>query len=98
MTTLSILKTTQKRNIRHPELWVGKYVRHMANWWDFAWGDEGYVVCEWTGKLLKIENEAYYGDYFDSKENAELAGYDECAYYSHEGLNRMVQRHQRQAA
>lgn len=82
-------KTTTKKNIRNPELWIGKYVRHMANWMDFQFADD-YVVCEWTGTLLKIEDEAYYGDYFDSKELAEAAGYDECYYYSHKGLALMA--------
>ena len=83
-------KNAHKKNIVNPEKWIGKYVRHMANWWDFAWGDKGYVVCEWTGKLLKIEDEADYGNYFETLEQAEAAGYDACYYYSHEALMQMA--------
>lgn len=86
-------KTTTKKNIRNPEKWIGKYVRHMANWMDYQFGfEKGYVVCEWTGKLITVaeSDEAYYGDYFDSKEQAEAAGYDECYCYSHEGLMKMA--------
>lgn len=87
-----------KHSIRNPEKWVNKYVRHMANWRDFQWGwggtlsDPLYVVCEWTGRLILFTEaeEAYYGDYFNSKVQAEAAGYDECYYYGHEGLKRMA--------
>lgn len=85
------MNTSKKHNIQNPEKWIGKYVRHMANWWDFAWNCD-YCVCEWTGKLIHIEDEAYYGDYFESLEEAEKAGYDRCYYYSHEGLMDMAKK------
>lgn len=83
-------KTTTKKNIRNPEKWIGKYVRHMANWMDYDWGFNGYVVCEATGKLIRIADEAYYGDYFETKEQAEAVGYNECYWYSAEGLAQMA--------
>jgi len=83
----------QKPLIRNPEKWIGRYVRHMANWRDFQFGDTNniYCVCEWTGKLMLIKNDAYYGDYFETKQIAEAAGYDECYYYSAQGLYAMWQ-------
>lgn len=89
---MTATKTTTKKNIVNAEKWVGKYVRHMANWWDFAWGQGGYIVCEWTGKLLKIEDEADYSNYFETLEDAHKAGYDECYYYSHEALMQMARK------
>jgi hypothetical protein len=75
----------QQRNIRNPELWIGKYVRHMANWWDFAWGTNGYVVCEHTGKLIRIEDEAV-PMYEEDRALAITKGYNECYYYSEEAI------------
>ena len=63
----------------------------MANWWDFAWNGD-YIVCEWTGKLYPIEEEAYYGDYFETLEDAYEAGFDPCYYYCHEGLMDMAKK------
>lgn len=84
---------TTKRNIRNPQLWIGRYVRHMANWRDFQWDfDGGYTVCEWTGDLMLIADNAYYGDYFNSLEEAEAAGYDECYYYSEKAMRDMAAR------
>lgn len=93
-------KATKKHNIRNPEKWIGKCVLHLANHLDYKWGDGGYVVCEWTGTLLKIEDahNAYYGDYFETLEQAEAAGYDDCYYYSQQGLYQMWQRANRKAA
>lgn len=92
----------KKQYIRNPQKWVGKYVRHMANWRDFqwgsAWGEQGYSVCEWTGKLFRTAEDAYYGDYFETLEEAHAAGYDECYYYCEEGLYQMWQYSQRKAA
>jgi len=78
-------KQAHKQRLVHPDKWLGRYVRHLANWRDFQWGDM-YCVCEWTGRLMLVNDDAYYGDYFDSKENAAAAGYDECYYYSDAGL------------
>ncbi len=78
------MEQMQKRIIRNPEKWVGRYVRHMANWQDFQWGDTSkYAVCEWTGKLM-IASE----DYSPSFEEREILGrlYDECYYYSSAGF------------
>jgi hypothetical protein len=91
-------RSSKKQYIRNPSKWVGKYVRHMANWQDFQWGDMGYIVCEWTGKLVKMTEEAYYGDYFETLEEAHAAGYDECCYYCDEGLYQMYQHSQKKAA
>ena len=63
----------RKQQIVNVEKWIGKYVAHTSNWRDFQWGDNGYVVCEWTKKLIKISDEAYYGDYFATKQEAEAA-------------------------
>lgn len=84
---------TNKHNIVNASKWIGKYVRHMANWRDFQFGDysDTYCVCEWTGQLMLIKEDAYYGDYFETKQEAEAAGYDECYYYSEEGLMKMWQ-------
>lgn len=82
---------TTKRSIRNPQLWIGRYVRHMANWWDFVCVD-GYTVCEWTGKLMRLDDEANCLDYFNSTEEAEAAGYDECYSYCDEGLRQMADR------
>lgn len=92
------MNTNKKHNIQNPEKWIGKYVRHMANWWDFAWGDDGYVVCEQTGKLFRIENEAYYGDYFETLEMAYEAGFDPCYYYSEVGMMDMYNKAAHKAA
>ena len=86
---------TRKQHIANVEKWIGRYVRHTDNWWDFAWNQNGYVVCERTGKLIPVADEAYYGDYFDSKQIAEAAGYDECYYYSSEGLAIMHRQYQK---
>jgi hypothetical protein len=90
-------KQTTQKNIVNPEKWIGKYVRHMSNWMDFQFGDV-YSVCEWTGTLMLTKEDAYHGDYFESKEEAEAAGYDECYYYSEAGLYQMWQRHTSKAA
>lgn len=81
---------TNRQNIVNPSKWIGKSVIHMANWRDFQW-NETYCVCEWTKKLMLVKDEAYYGDYFETKQEAEAAGYDECYYYSEEGLMKMWQ-------
>lgn len=77
-----------KQSIRNPELWVGRYVRHMANWQDFAWGwDEKYIVCEWTGKLIHLEDEHYF-----TQDERDILGelYDQCYYYSEEAAIDML--------
>lgn len=73
----------KKRNIRNPQKWVGRYVRHMANWRTWQWIEDGYFVCEWTGKLFRTDDE-WYPIYEDEKEFATKRGYDECCYYSTE--------------
>lgn len=88
---------TYKQNLVNVEKWIGKYVRHLANWQDFQFGDT-YSVCEWTGKLMLTKDDAYYGDYFETKQEAEAAGYDECYYYSEEGLMKMFQSSKKKAA
>lgn len=92
--------TSKKQNIRNPEKWIGKCVLHMANWRDFQWGNNGYVVCEETKTLLKMEDaeNAYYGDTFETLEDATAAGYDPCYYYSEQGFYQMWQRANRKAA
>lgn len=82
------MNTSKKHNIQNPAKWIGKYVHHMANWRKFQFG-ETHSVCEWTGKLMLTEEDAYYGDYFETKQQAEAAGYDACYYYSEEGLYQM---------
>ena len=100
-----MIKTTKKHNIINPAKWVGKYVRHMANWRKFECpqgtnlkAEDDYFVCEWTGKLTRLCDEAYYGDYFETKEQAEAAGFDECYWYCEEGLHQIWQRANRKAA
>lgn len=88
---------TYKYNLVNAEKWIGKYVRHLANWRDFQFGDV-YSVCEWTGKLMLTKDDAYYGDHFNSKQEAEAAGYDECYYYSEAGLIDMARRYNKVAA
>jgi hypothetical protein len=84
----------RKRSIRNPHKWLNKYVRHMGNWREFQWAyDQGYFVCEFTGKLTKVENEAYWGEVWATKEDAVAAGYDECYSYSEEGLLAMYWKH-----
>lgn len=89
--------TTRKQNLRNPQLHIGKYVRHYANWMDYQYpltlndnATDDYFVCEYTGKLTQICNHAYYGDYFESIEEAWAAGYSEHYFYSHEGMMKMV--------
>lgn len=86
------IKTTRKQHIVNPQNWINKFVAHTSNWRDFQWGDNGYVVCEWSKKLIKVEDAAYYGDYFETKTDAEAAGYDDCYYYSEAGLMDMRKR------
>ncbi len=96
-------KKSTKRSIVNPQLWVGKYVRHMANWMDFQYlqgtddnATDDYFVDEWNGKLYRACDQGYYGDMFATKAEAEAAGYDECYYYSHDGLYQMwLQAHSR---
>lgn len=92
------IQTNRKQQIVNIEKWINKFVGHTSNWRDFQWGDNGFVVCEWTKKLIKMENEAYYGDYFETKQEAEAAGYDECYYYSKEGMMDMFKQAQRKVA
>lgn len=97
--------TTSTKNIRNVEAWVGKSVTHMANWMQYQYptslntnASNDYFVCEATKRLTRICNEAYYGDYFETKEQAEAAGYDECYYYSEAGLYQIAQRYTSKAA
>lgn len=96
MSTLRLSPT--KKSIRNPEKWIGKYVRHMANWRDFQWlqgtddnATDDYFVCEWSGHLSRACDQAYWGDFFETLEQAQAAGYDECYYYCEAGLYRMYQ-------
>lgn len=91
-------KTTSKQSIRNPEKWVGKKVTHMANWYEFAWGQQGYVICEQTGKMIRTTDAGNWGNYFESIEEAEAAGYDDCYYYSDEGLAQLASRSTKLAA
>lgn len=101
MAQFKALKTTrkasEKRQIRQPEKWVGKSVLHL-DYYNWKWHSETYSVCEWTGKLFRLEDEGYYMDYFNSYEEACEAGYDECCYYSQEGLAQMAARAAKTAA
>lgn len=66
------------RNIRNPQKWIGRYVRHMANWREFEYTAE-YFVEEYTGKLWPI-SELYTPD---SHEAAIIGdAYDPCYNYS----------------
>jgi len=89
--------TKKKRRIRNPQKWISKYVRHMANWQDFQWlhgtddnATDDYFVDEWTGKLYRACDQGSPEDVFETRAEAEAAGYDECYYYSHEGLVQMA--------
>lgn len=86
------MNTTTQRNIQNPEKWIGKYVRHMANWRDFDATDDKYFICEETGKLTRMSDEGYWGEVWATKEEAEAAGYDECYYYSKAGLMALAGR------
>ncbi len=88
--------TIKKHNIVNPGKWVGKYVRHMANWSDFQWlqgtddnATDDYFVDEWTGKLWRACDQAGWHGTFETYEEAAAAGYDECYYYSADGLYQM---------
>ena len=81
-----------KRTIKNPAKWIGKYVRHMANWQEYNFWGIDYFVCEETGKLWTMEDEAYWGEIWETKEEAERAGFDECYWYSKEGLMRLAGR------
>lgn len=89
----------KKRHIRNPEKWIGKYVRHLANWQDYQWAyDKNYLVCEWTGKLMHVEDE-----YFPYDDERETLGdvYDPCYAYCEEGVIQMleyVEKQQKTAA
>jgi hypothetical protein len=79
---------TKKRNIRTPEKWIGKVVINMANWRDYQYTDT-YFVCEETKTLHHITDDASWEDYFATKEDALIAGYDECYSYCEKGLYQM---------
>lgn len=88
----------KSRNIRTPEKWIGRYVRHMTNWQDFQWlrgtddnATDDYFVDEWTGKLYRACDQGCWEDVFETQEKAKAAGFDECYYYSHDGLWQMAQ-------
>lgn len=89
-------KATRKHNIRNPEKWVGKYVRHMANWRDYEWNEQ-YCICEWTGKLIKIED-----DYQPEFEERDLClaytSYEPAYYYSMEGVIGLLKLAKKNAA
>lgn len=96
---------TYKYSIRNPELWVGKYVRHMANWRDFQWlkglddnATDDYFVCEWSGRLCRACDQGNWHDYFETPEEAKAAGYDECYYYCDAGLMDMYRQSQKALA
>lgn len=101
------MKTTtgKKQSIRNPQKWVGKYVRHMANWMDFQFlatlddnATDDYFVDEWNKCLYRACDQGYYGDVFETLEDAHAAGFDECYYYSHDGLWQMRLNWQKKAA
>lgn len=84
---------TYKKNLVNPQKWIGKYVRHLANWRDFQWlqttndnATDDYFVDEWTGKLYRACDQGYWGDVFETKEEAEAAGFDEFYYYNEASL------------
>lgn len=86
----------KKRNIRHPEKWLGKYIRHMANHMDYQFNYyDGYVICEWTGRLMTVEqaDEAENGRGMSADELTDTP-YDPCYCYSEEAITdfeRMVE-------
>lgn len=80
-------KTTRKQKIQNPEKWIGRYVRHMANWEEFLYGDK-YTVCEWTGKLMMTDDEH---NWFE--EEIETVGhlYDPCYSWSEQAAMEMLE-------
>lgn len=102
---MKIYPNNHKRHIRNPEKWIGKYVRHMANWQEFQWlitlddnATDDYFVDEWNGCLYRACDQGYYGDTFETLEEATAAGYDPCYCYSEAGFYQMWQRANRKAA
>lgn len=83
-------KITRKHNIINPDKWVGKYVRHMANWWDYAWAnDNKYAVCQYTGKLITV-NDIYEPLTDAEHEQLKAAGWEDISYYSQEAAMKML--------
>lgn len=81
--------TTHTRKIQNPEAWLGKRVKGFANWMDFQWGDDGYCVCEWSGKLMRIEDDGgIYGE--EELELATAGGYDPCYFYTQQSIYEMI--------
>jgi hypothetical protein len=73
----------------------------MGNWQNFQWltglddkASDDYFVCEWSGHLARACDQANWRDYFETIEEARLAGYDECYYYCDAGLYQMYRNHQ----
>jgi hypothetical protein len=69
---------TSKRNIQNPAKWIGKYVRHMANWEKYEWplgcndlSTTDYFVDFWSGKLYPVCDEHHW-----TQEEADLIGED----------------------
>lgn len=79
--------------IKNPEKWIGKYVRHMSNWMEYQYTDDGYCVCEVTGKLIRHADDMYWADYWPTYEEACVSGFDECYSYSHEGMMQLALGH-----
>lgn len=85
------MATAKKRLIRNPEKWIGKYVRHMANWRDFQWPFPGeYFVDEWSGKLYRAADEYVFSQ--AEIDQLEAAGIDEAPlyYYGESGAIEML--------
>jgi hypothetical protein len=79
--------TTRRITIRNPELWLGKYVRNTTNYEDITNSSTKYTVCEWTGKLMLIE-EAHY---FTQGERDELGDlFNACYEYSEDAAIKML--------
>lgn len=72
---------TKPRNIRNPHKWVGRYVRHMANWRTYEYHPE-FFVCEWSGKLYRHEEDVMNNITLDAQSQAEALGLDPCYTYA----------------
>jgi hypothetical protein len=79
--------TKKKPTLRNPEKWIGKKIFRFANWLDYQFGDD-YAVCEWTGKLIRTEDNAA-PSCDDWLKFIECGIYDPCYYYSEEGIAQM---------
>jgi hypothetical protein len=80
----------RKQYIRNPEAWIGRRVRHMANWRSFIEADE-YFVCEWSGKLCRREDEHHIGNLAEARELL-ARGWNVCYSYSEAATIEMLKQ------